>query len=80
MSGLLSTSLDIYRESPAVFYRGLGAVLSGIIPKMAVRFGSFELYSSVLRSSKEESTRLSASQMFAGRKLISFRPGFGHEY
>jgi hypothetical protein len=27
-------------------YKGLGAVVSGIVPKMAIRFSSFELYKS----------------------------------
>ena len=31
-------------ESPRALYRGLGTVLSGIVPKMAVRFASFETY------------------------------------
>lgn len=44
---------SIYHESPAAFYRGLGAVLFGIIPKMAVRFTSFEFYSSILKGPTE---------------------------
>ena len=32
------------RETPLALYKGLGAVLSGIVPKMAVRFASFEAY------------------------------------
>ncbi|EOR02050.1 hypothetical protein E3P92_00869 [Wallemia ichthyophaga] len=34
----------ITRESAFGLYKGLGAVLSGIVPKMAIRFASFEQY------------------------------------
>ncbi|RCH99360.1 Mitochondrial succinate-fumarate transporter [Rhizopus azygosporus] len=33
-------------ESFWALYKGLGAVVSGIVPKMAIRFSSFELYKS----------------------------------
>jgi hypothetical protein len=38
----------IRRETPLALYKGLGAVLSGIVPKMAIRFASFEAYKSWL--------------------------------
>ncbi|KII95561.1 hypothetical protein PLICRDRAFT_34456 [Plicaturopsis crispa FD-325 SS-3] len=34
----------VQRETPLALYKGLGAVLSGIVPKMAIRFASFEAY------------------------------------
>jgi solute carrier family 25 (mitochondrial citrate transporter), member 1 len=34
----------VKRETPLALYKGLGAVLSGIVPKMAIRFASFEAY------------------------------------
>jgi solute carrier family 25 citrate transporter 1 len=34
----------VRRETPLALYKGLGAVLSGIVPKMAIRFASFEKY------------------------------------
>lgn len=34
----------IRNESFWALYKGLGAVVSGIVPKMAIRFSSFELY------------------------------------
>ncbi|KAJ8076624.1 Mitochondrial succinate-fumarate transporter [Marasmius tenuissimus] len=34
----------VRRETPLALYKGLGAVLSGIVPKMAIRFASFEAY------------------------------------
>ncbi|KAI0821156.1 mitochondrial carrier [Irpex lacteus] len=43
--GFLATGAMIARrETPLALYKGLGAVLSGIVPKMAVRFASFEAY------------------------------------
>lgn len=38
----------VRRETPLALYKGLGAVLSGIVPKMAVRFASFESYKNSL--------------------------------
>ena len=32
----------IKRETPLGLYKGLGAVVTGIVPKMAIRFTSFE--------------------------------------
>jgi len=43
--GFLATGVMIVRrETPLALYKGLGAVLSGIVPKMAIRFASFETY------------------------------------
>lgn len=43
--GFLRTGTEIVkRETPLGLYKGLGAVLTGIIPKMAIRFTSFEWY------------------------------------
>ncbi|KAE9408728.1 mitochondrial carrier [Gymnopus androsaceus JB14] len=38
----------VRRETPLALYKGLGAVLSGIVPKMSIRFASFEAYKSAL--------------------------------
>ncbi|KAJ1306070.1 hypothetical protein OPQ81_010782 [Rhizoctonia solani] len=47
--GFLATGVQIVRrETPLALYKGLGAVLSGIIPKMAIRFTSFEAYKGFL--------------------------------
>jgi solute carrier family 25 (mitochondrial citrate transporter), member 1 len=40
----------IKRETPLGLYKGLGAVISGIVPKMAIRFASFEQYKRLLAS------------------------------
>lgn len=43
--GFLKTGAEIVRkETPLGLYKGLGAVLTGIVPKMAIRFTSFEMY------------------------------------
>lgn len=43
--GIIATGVHIVRrETPLALYKGLGAVLSGIVPKMATRFASFETY------------------------------------
>ncbi|TEB38112.1 mitochondrial carrier [Coprinellus micaceus] len=47
--GFLATGAYIMkRETPLALYKGLGAVLSGIVPKMAIRFASFEAYKGLL--------------------------------
>ncbi|RXK41806.1 solute carrier family 25 (mitochondrial citrate transporter), member 1 [Tremella mesenterica] len=43
--GFFATGRQIAaRETPLGLYKGLGAVISGIVPKMAIRFASFEFY------------------------------------
>jgi len=43
--GFIATGAQIIRrETPLALYKGLGAVLSGIVPKMAIRFAAFEKY------------------------------------
>lgn len=47
--GFLKTGAEIVKkETPLGLYKGLGAVLTGIIPKMAIRFTSFEAYKQML--------------------------------
>ncbi|KAG2223142.1 hypothetical protein INT45_005698 [Circinella minor] len=47
--GFAGVGLKIIKnESFWALYKGLGAVVSGIVPKMAIRFSSFELYKSWL--------------------------------
>lgn len=49
--GFIATGSEIVkRESPLGLYKGLGAVLTGIIPKMAIRFTSYEWYKQQLAS------------------------------
>jgi solute carrier family 25 citrate transporter 1 len=49
--GFITTGADIIRkETPLGLYKGLGAVLTGIVPKMATRFTAFEAYKQSLAS------------------------------
>lgn len=52
------------RETPLALYKGLGAVLSGIVPKMAVRFASFEAYKGWLAD--KETGQTSMGNVFLG--------------
>ena len=38
----------VKRETPLALYKGLGAVMTGIVPKMAIRFTSYEWYKQML--------------------------------
>ena len=41
----------VQREGPLALYKGLGAVITGIVPKMAIRFFSFETYKAMMLDS-----------------------------
>jgi solute carrier family 25 citrate transporter 1 len=59
----IGVGIDIVRrEGPLALYKGLGAVVSGIVPKMAIRFSSFELYKSILKN--RETGRVSTTATF----------------
>jgi solute carrier family 25 (mitochondrial citrate transporter), member 1 len=63
--GFLATgALIVQRETPLALYKGLGAVLSGIVPKMAIRFASFETYKGWL--SDKETGKASVGGIFVG--------------
>lgn len=42
----------IKKEGFPALYKGLGAVLTGIVPKMAIRFTSYEFYKQLLADDK----------------------------
>ncbi|KAK1249772.1 hypothetical protein MKX08_009775 [Trichoderma sp. CBMAI-0020] len=47
--GFIKTGVEVIKkETPLALYKGLGAVLTGIVPKMAIRFTSFEWYKQLL--------------------------------
>jgi solute carrier family 25 citrate transporter 1 len=46
----------VQREGPLAVYKGLGAVVSGIVPKMAIRFFSFEFYKDLMADSQGQVT------------------------
>ncbi|RPD57391.1 mitochondrial carrier [Lentinus tigrinus ALCF2SS1-7] len=57
--GFIATgALIVRRETPLALYKGLGAVLSGIVPKMAIRFASFERYKAWLADKQTGVTSL----------------------
>lgn len=55
-------------ESFFALYKGLGAVIGGIVPKMAIRFSSFEIYKGLLA---DENGVVSRTGIFFG-KLATF--------
>ncbi|KAF8525969.1 mitochondrial carrier domain-containing protein [Hysterangium stoloniferum] len=58
--GFIATGTSIVqRETPLALYKGLGAVLSGIVPKMAIRFASFETYKKWLANKETGKTSVS---------------------
>jgi hypothetical protein len=66
--GFLTTGAYIVRrETPLALYKGLGAVLSGIVPKMAIRFASFEAYKGWLAD--KETGKTSVGMIFIGTPL-----------
>ncbi|KAJ2737886.1 Mitochondrial succinate-fumarate transporter, partial [Coemansia sp. BCRC 34301] len=52
----------VQREGVRALYKGLGAVVSGIVPKMAIRFSSFEYYKTLLAN--KETGAVSTSGVF----------------
>ncbi|KAK2745373.1 hypothetical protein FQN57_003716 [Myotisia sp. PD_48] len=64
--GFVATGREIVRrETTLGLYKGLGAVLSGIIPKMAIRFTSYGYYKAYL-SDPETGNISSSATMLAG--------------
>lgn len=63
--GFVATGVEIVKRETALgLYKGLGAVLGGIIPKMAIRFTSYEWYKQLL-ADKETGT-VSGKATFVG--------------
>ena len=66
--GFIQTGIRIaQREGALSLYKGLGAVVSGIVPKMAIRFSSFEFYKSLLAPN----TTTNPFQTFLGKPFYS---------
>ncbi|KAF9892431.1 hypothetical protein FE257_001539 [Aspergillus nanangensis] len=64
--GFVATGAEIVKKETALgLYKGLGAVLGGIIPKMAIRFTSYEQYK-LLLSDKETGAVTSKATFLAG--------------
>jgi solute carrier family 25 citrate transporter 1 len=63
--GFIATGAEIVkRETPLGLYKGLGAVVTGIVPKMAIRFTSFEWYKKLLAN--KETGNVSGQATFLG--------------
>ncbi|KAJ5604086.1 hypothetical protein N7537_007042 [Penicillium hordei] len=64
--GFVATGVQIVQKETALgLYKGLGAVLGGIIPKMAIRFTSYESYKGML-ANKETGVVTSKATFLAG--------------
>lgn len=56
------------RETALGLYKGLGAVLTGIVPKMATRFTSYEWYKQMLADS---AGNVNSKSTFMGKLGVS---------
>ncbi len=63
----------VRRETPLALYKGLGAVLSGIVPKMAIRFASFETYKGWLAD--RETGKTTVGNIFLGAYFLLWGAG-----
>lgn len=67
--GFIATGAHIVaKESPLGLYKGLGAVVTGIVPKMAIRFASFEQYKALLAN--KQTGVASSSMIFLGASRL----------
>ena len=63
--GFLRTGAEIVKRETALgLYKGLGAVLTGIVPKMAIRFTSYEWYKQLLA---DKDGMVSSKSTFMGK-------------
>jgi hypothetical protein len=64
----LTTGKEIVKRETALgLYKGLGAVLTGIVPKMATRFTSYEWYKQALA---DKDGNVNAKSTFTGKSNI----------
>ncbi|CDF90268.1 probable Succinate/fumarate mitochondrial transporter [Zygosaccharomyces bailii] len=64
--GFIKTGVSIFKnEGFIALYKGLGAVVIGIIPKMAIRFSSYEYYRTLL-ANKETGVVSTANTFISG--------------
>ena len=74
--GFITTGKDIVKREPFYgLYKGLGAVLGGIIPKMAIRFTSYEWYKQALANKEGNVT---GRATFLGTKWTMPELSFRH--
>lgn len=73
--GFVATGAEIVkRETPLGLYKGLGAVITGIVPKMAIRFTSFEAYKKALAN--KETGVVSGQATFFGMYFLSSQSNY----
>ena len=77
--GFIKTGAEIVKRETALgLYKGLGAVLTGIIPKMAIRFTSYEWYKQLLADKDgkvtSKSTFMGRSNFFTSTKRLADLP------
>lgn len=66
--GFLKTGAEIVKRETALgLYKGLGAVLTGIVPKMAIRFTSYEWYKQLLA---DQNGLVSSKSTFMGKSQL----------
>ena len=66
--GFLNTAQNIIkRETFFGLYKGLGAVLTGIVPKMAIRFTAYEWYKQMLA---DENGAVTSARTFTGKLAL----------
>ena len=66
--GPFSMGLSIVRnEGYLALYKGLGAVVTAIVPKMAIRFTSFEYFKSLFQKSDNHLQPYSQGKIFIGK-------------
>lgn len=69
--GFLKTGTEIVKRETALgLYKGLGAVLTGIVPKMAIRFTSYEWYKQMLA---DKDGLVTAKSTFLGKLRCSMQ-------
>lgn len=70
--GFIKTGMEVARkETPLALYKGLGAVTTGIVPKMAIRFTSFEAYKRMLA---DQSGTVTGKATFLGMIILIILP------
>ena len=63
--GFITTGAEIVKRETALgLYKGLGAVLTGIVPKMAIRFTSYEWYKQLLA---DKEGKVTSKSTFMGK-------------
>jgi hypothetical protein len=80
--GFIKTGSEIVKRETALgLYKGLGAVFTGIVPKMAIRFTSYEFYKQMLA---DKDGMVTSKSTFLGMSILLCRqllrqPFFAYE-